>query len=150
MKNLLLIPFLFACAGATEEQCSVTLNPVPELAEYTIHAAERWSTATGCAVTVGEGGTPVVLVPNPTLADGTPKRAVYDAEEDVIKYRSGDIVSWTAETILAHEIGHLLGCHRHTNKGLLIEKPALRQPIEYEDLECVCESLACRIMQPEA
>jgi len=126
----------------------MAFDPAPELADATRVAAERWSAATGCDVRVEAGGVPVVLHPNPTLADGTPRRAVFDAGVGEIRYRAGNIVSWTAETMLAHEIGHVLGCHGHPGDAMA-EETALRAPISAEPLECVCAAFPCASFSPE-
>ena len=131
--------------------CERVLSPVPELLEATEQAAARWSQATGCDIHVGKGGLPIVTADasEVTLADGTPKRAVYDADKGEVRYRRGGILLHTAKTVVAHELGHFLGLHAHTPDNLMAEVNELGDAIDAAALDGVCAALSCTAFNPE-
>jgi hypothetical protein len=136
---------------AEPEPCGMAFDPDPEILEPARLAAARWAAATGCDITIGADGLPIVLADASavTLADGTPRRAVYDADVGEIRYRRGSIELRTAETMLAHELGHALGMLDHDETGLMAETTELGALIDAAALEGVCAALACRDFLPE-
>lgn len=134
------------------EPCGMVFSPVPELLDATVAQAARWSVATGCDIRVGEGGVPVVIAEQILAPDGTRRRGVAREESGVLVRieieRATAIFSNTLDTILGHEIGHVLGAHAHA--GCLMASPVVNHaPICAADLEAVCASLACSAFNPE-
>lgn len=138
------------------DTCDRVFSPAPELAEATRKAAERWSAATGCAITVADAGMPVELVPemrteSGELANG--RARVFTVEGEFYECR-GLIVAATAEypeRTIVHEMGHCLGALRHADdpRSLLHERPTPDAPIDAPALSLVCENLPCETMVPE-
>jgi hypothetical protein len=129
--------------------CGMAFDPAPELLAATEAAAERWSAATGCDVRVEPGGVPVRIT-SPEERGGHRAAAVRDrATGDWSVGVAPGLLPWTAETMLVHELGHVLGCLEHTTGGLMAERFELYTPIDASALACVCTAIACAVFAPE-
>jgi hypothetical protein len=168
----LLALVLSACAGsapsldATEETaplavavepepvCAVTFTPDPELEAETRDAAARWSAATGCAVTVGEGGIRVRLVEDRMITpSGTEAHGQTFCPSDSCR-RSELVIEVArdhAEMTVAHEMGHALEASTaHVDDdGSLMAHTGGNGDITAADLTLVCSVLDCTVFTPE-
>lgn len=145
---------VYSVTATGVETCGMSFDPVPELLDGSTVAASRWSTATGCDISIAEGGIPVVLADPDQVRDsaGVLKRSTTEIKDGVpivIKYRRGPLLPWTVETMLTHEFGHALGAHGHTQSGIMAEATKLGAKIDEEALELVCAELQCVALAPE-
>jgi len=130
-------------------RCGMTFDPAPALLEATEAAATRWSAATGCDVRVEAGGVPVRFA---SAEERGGHQAAAVRNRVTGEWSVGvapSLLRWTAETLLTHELGHVLGCLGHTTDGLMAETTTLYAPIDASALDCVCSSLACALFAPE-
>lgn len=144
---------------ATALPCGLVLSPDPGLLTETETAAARWTVATGCPVTVGEGGTRIRLVDVIVDAAGAPvldSRGIPRPGFTHYGERGELIVEVTAaRTVgltLPHEIGHVLNPregHVPDETSLMCHDGGLGL-ITAADLEYVCEGLDCEAFVPEA
>jgi hypothetical protein len=143
-----------SAAGVDAEQHAVAtdclaLAPAPELDAQTRVAAERWSVATGCNISVGEAGIPVVLVDR--IAKGIEGRFAVDPADGQLKIRllrglSGERL----QHVLDHEMGHGLGVpSTHTADGLMQSGSGMAARITAGNLEVVCSVSHCATFSPE-
>lgn len=164
-RAILALLLLGACASPEEAPETVALTelaPVcgevftvtdPGIPAHIVQDwAERWSVATGCAVTVGEGGIPLRLTADLHGQDG--KKLAGDTTFD----RQGrplrielDPAEFSIETI-GHEMGHALALRpQHAADGILSLRAPERQPtISAETLATVCERHTCAVFRPES
>lgn len=136
--------------------CALVLSPVPELSEGTTAGATRWTNATGCDVHTGRGGLPVRFGTDEELFfNGKSHVGVSHSNEDTgkfeyIAFRPGITELQDINTILTHEMGHVLGCHIHTTSGSIMDSPAwVDSKITADALECVCSVSHCLFMESE-
>lgn len=136
-------------------QCGLVFTPDEELLEATEEAAERWSLATGCDVTVGDGGIPVYLVTE-VYEDDHPvcgQTMIYSLHgETAIGYVeiSASMPPGCTDTtaVVLHEMGHALGPSRgHTDDGLMSWDGG--NFIDETGLVSVCSDLECQDFNPE-
>jgi hypothetical protein len=124
--------------------CAVRFSPVPELTGATNSAAFDWGAATGCDVTVGEGGIPVVF------SDAIVDKAEVDHPGG---WQDGRILVHTGQArlyhILLHEVGHALGGLHVETDGALSGQKGYRNVIDAASLASVCAVLACPLFAPE-
>jgi hypothetical protein len=164
MRPIVLVLLLLAqaCAGSSspprdEEAppglaltaaCSVVLSPGPVLVDATAAAAERWSEATGCDITLGEGGVPVTLALDVLRPDGSqaPGMVPADRSRIDINQRTGEAQRYRT---IAHELGHLLGADHVASNGLMSDQPGHVDAIDGESLAAVCAVLPCPAFRPE-
>jgi hypothetical protein len=167
MVRMLLLPLLLvACSvspEATPETVALTeLAPVcgevftvtdPAIPAHIVQNwADRWSAATGCPVTVGEGGIPMSLTDDLHGKDGTKLsgNTTFDHQGRPLRIEL-DPAQFSIET-LGHEMGHALALQPlHAADGVLSLRAPDRQPtISAETLSLVCERHACAAFIPEA
>jgi len=127
--------------------CSVVLSPGPVLVEATAAAADRWSAATGCSITLGEGGVPVSLVLDIRRPDGSaaPGMTPADRSRVDINQATGEAQRWRT---IAHELGHVLGADHIEGDGIM-GHAGHRDVIDGESLAAVCAVLPCPAFRPE-
>ncbi len=129
--------------------CGTVLSPDPELMAEVTAAAARWTVATGCPVTVGEGGTRIRLVTeindNGTLRPGLTH---YEADGVTLVI---DVTNERDGRTLPHEIGHLLFPHPGHVDGetALMSHAGGKGRITAADLEYVCAGYGCLTFKPE-
>jgi hypothetical protein len=134
-------------------------------------AAARWSVATGCEVSVGDG-VPVVATPllfveydeqdNPTLFTDDPSGtrrplcgiSIWNAARTAVEsiHIALEDVACTAEDAATHELGHALsGLRRHAADGVMARgKTTAWSPlITEQSLALACAGTACRAFAPE-
>jgi hypothetical protein len=140
-------PFVLHAGGPEPEPapCGLAFDPDPELLEATEAAAARWSAATGCDVRIEAGGI-AVRIASTEQRGGHQAAARRNREtgEWAIGVAPG-LLPWTADTLLTHEFGHVLGCVEHTPDGLMAEVIELYAPIDESALRCVCAVLECAV-----
>lgn len=164
MRPLVVLVALLAqaCAGsspppdeeAPPEQsayasCVVVLSPGPVLVAPTLAAAERWSAATGCDITLGEGGVPVTLALDIRRPDGSEAPGMVPADRSRIEVnqRTGEAQRYRT---IAHELGHLLGAGHVEGRGLMSGEREHSDVIDGDSLAAVCAALPCPAFRPEA
>lgn len=128
--------------------CSWVFSPTDEVRAYVEPAAGRWSAATGCDIRVGEGGSPVSLVPflprldSPESSNGRTER---DTREIWLS-----VTSPHPFATVAHEMGHALtnnaGGH---SEGGLMAFPIWSGAIDETSLALVCGVVRCPAFAPE-
>lgn len=137
-----------ATVAPEPEHCGMVFSPSPELLEATEIAAARWSAATGCDVRVGEGGLPMTVLDEVIDLDGDSKtaRTTFKGEPGAA-YAMGIEVrrdrAWDFDRLVAHEMGHALGGHGHTETGVMKGRCDTGAPIDAVSLGLVCENLSC-------
>lgn len=153
MKVLIAALLLSACSCAATQDitepegrsCALVLSPVSELLDVTVAAAARWSKATGCAVTVGTDGIPVITVGRIPTQDGNSSllgRTDRDgAACSEIEVDADATEMW--EHTVAHETGHCLGSGMHSVSGLMSADSPRGSKIDESSLELVCSVAAC-------
>jgi hypothetical protein len=130
--------------------CSAAFLVDEEIRPLAEQAAERWSAATGCAITVGDSGIEVRLAASVPYGEGGKEvpgwtRAdlrlvlIHSAPNAVHRYRT-----------LSHEMGHALGGLHTASHGVLSGEKGRRDVIDAEALETVCARLPCVLLSPEA
>jgi hypothetical protein len=136
-------------AGEVDAGCAASFVVDEEIRPLVEQAAERWSAATGCAVTVGDSGIEIRLaasvpygeggkeVPGWTRADLT-LVLIHSAPNAVHRYRT-----------ISHELGHALGGLHTASPGVLSGEKGRRDVIDDEALETVCARLPCVLLSPE-
>jgi hypothetical protein len=142
-------PFVLHAGEPDPAPCGMAFDPAPELLAATESAAARWSAATGCDVKVESGGVQVRIA-STAERGGHQAAAIRNREtgEWFVGVAPG-LLPWTAETLLAHEFGHVFGCLRHSAEGLMAETTRLNAPIDVEALACVCTAFDCTVFAPE-
>jgi hypothetical protein len=141
-------------ATTPEPVCAVTFTPDPELAAETRDAAERWSAATGCTITVGEGGIAVRLVEDRMITpQGTEAHGRTFCPADSCR-RSALVIEVArdhAEMTIAHEMGHALeASFAHVDDDCsLMAHTGGNGAITAADLVLVCAVLDCSVFTPE-
>jgi hypothetical protein len=134
--------------AAAAPACSVVLSPGPVLVDATAAAAARWSAATGCDISLGEGGVPVGLALSIPRPDGSeaPGMTPADRSRIDINQRAGEPQRWRT---VAHELGHVLGVDEHVGAGIMGDVGRL-DVIDVAALASVCAHVPCSVMAPEA
>ncbi len=158
-----------ACGAAPEgddepKACGLVLTPDARLAAVTASWATQWSEATGCEVTVGEGGVPVLDRDEALGSDGLPTCGATERVQTpegehlrtvaitIAKYPPARCAPWGA--VLGHEIGHALGGtseHADDPDSLLAEqtKTGKVHTCDAEAVAVVCAAIDCpRIKTP--
>jgi hypothetical protein len=120
--------------------CSVRFSPVPELEGATNSAASDWSTATGCDITVGPGGIPVVLADSIPDAEGVERQGQTSDARDIIWVHR---LATRRFRVVLHEMGHALGGNHTDTDGCLSGAPGRRDVIDEAALVTVCSALPC-------
>jgi hypothetical protein len=130
-------------------------SPVIELRAATERAAARWSAATGCRLTVGEGGIPVSLVDEVLTPAG--ERA--NGATDLLRDGAGQVVGCIGlrigrstadpERTLLHEFGHALGATLHAKGGLMARAPVVGASLDRAAIDLVCQHLDCALRHSE-
>lgn len=148
-----------APAAPAFSACSAVLTPAdPTMAELLGPQVAAWNAATGCAVSIGPGGTPVSLVDS--LADPDTGNPVWGNTDYVTAKGDPDAVlavhsvqisrvSTNPAQTLRHELGHFMGIHTHTADGLMAAHYTGTMAIDATALELACQSTACLAFQPE-
>ncbi len=131
--------------------CGTVLSPDPELLDEVTDAAARWSAATGCAVTVGAGGTRIRLVEE-INDNGTLRPGLTHYEADGVTLVIDVTGERTVGLTLPHEIGHVLFPHPGHVDGetALMSHAGGKGRITAADLEYVCAGYGCLAFVPEA
>ena len=158
-RPILPLTFVLACGSITPspERCGETFTVIDSaLLLSAENAAARWSAATGCDISiVPENGIPIRFATEEELKmpykDGRLAAGVTHVGpnfmvEDIgySPYRSVEYCS--VRRTRAHEMGHAIGCWRHTEQGgqsVLDELWSVEGRITEEALSCVCERLEC-------
>jgi hypothetical protein len=124
------------------------LSPGPVLVDATALAAERWSAATGCAITLGDGGIPIGLVLSIKRPDGSEAPAMTPADRSRIdvNQRTGEAQRYRT---IAHEIGHLLGVTDHVASNGVMGGEGHTDIIDDESLTAACAAWPCATFRPE-
>lgn len=133
---------------STPPPCDWVFSPSEDVRAYVEPAAERWAAATGCDVRVGEGGSPVSLVPFLARLD-SPESSNGRTERDTREI-------WISETgphpfaTTVHEMGHALANNAggHSEDGVMAA-PIWRGTIDESSLALVCGVVPCRGFTPE-
>lgn len=185
MKNmiaLVTILLLSACAGDDKEEtvfssippaavqeteltvpvCGPTLNVPDSLMDIVAVQAQRWVSATGCAVTYSSEGTPVHLVKELFDPEG---RVIWgDTEVHTVNGKFASCTSLTVslqsrdlDQTFGHELGHCWGATGgidgggHTVDGLMKawHKPEEDGHINADALNLVCTNVPCVVFNPE-
>lgn len=131
--------------------CGTVLSPDPELLDETTDAAARWSVATGCPVTVGEGGVRIRLV-SEINDNGTFRPGLTHYEADGVTLVIDLTAERTVGLTLPHELGHVLFPHPGHVDGetALMSHAGGKGRITAADLEYVCAGYGCLAFVPEA
>lgn len=127
----------------------MVLSPGDVLVAPTVAAAERWSAATGCDLTLGKGGTPITLALSIQRPDGSeaPGMTPEDRSRIEVNQRTGEAQRYRT---IAHELGHLLGAGHVEGSGLMSGNREHTDIIDGESLAAVCAVLPCPAFRPEA
>lgn len=136
-------------AAAAEQPCGARFTPRPELRAAVEEAAARWTVATGCDITTGEGGVPVELASTLPYGEGgkeVPGWTRDDLGLVLIHWRTTEDQRWRT---VPHELGHALGGLHTETDGVLSGYPRRRDIIDRAALGTVCARLACRSFSPE-
>ena len=144
-----------------------TLTPDAELADETAAAVEAWAAATGIAIVLGSGGTPVRLSDDiPHCGETLTARRALDgalAEIQSIEIRSAapdGLYCRPRSGTLRHELGHVIQQYAqaltwpvddgHAADGLLAPRANASYVIDEPALEKVCSVADCAWMAVEA
>lgn len=125
--------------------CAVRFSPEPALVGATNSAASDWSQATGCAITVGAGGIPVVLADSIPDDDGAEHQGATSAARDLIRIHR---LTTRRYHVMLHEMGHALGGDHVATDGALSGSPGYRNVIDEASLGSVCARLPCLAFSP--
>jgi hypothetical protein len=125
--------------------CAVVFSPVPELEGAANSAASDWSTATGCDITVGPGGIPIVLADSIPDADGAEHQGQTSDARDVVWVHR---LAARRYRVVLHEMGHALGGNHTDTDGCLSGAPGRRNVIDAAALASVCSALSCPAFAP--
>ncbi len=129
-----------ACGEADDDgdSCAQAFAPDPSLRLVTLSAAERWSKAMGCAITVEEPGTPVVLAASIPRPDGSDAPGATSADRRLVRINARQGVKGP---VVIHELAHALGMDGEHALDNVIDAAALAE---------VCSKRACTAFMPEA
>jgi hypothetical protein len=133
--------------AAIPTECAVTFSPEPELGAATRSAASDWSAATGCAITVGAGGIPVLLADSIPDADGDEHMGVTSPERDVIRIHRRATRRYH---VVVHEMGHALGGDHVETDGVLSGQVPRTNTIDAASRASVCSRLSCAPASPQS
>lgn len=136
-----------ASAPLAEEGCERVFSPASELRLAALAATERWSRATGCDITVGEGGTPILLVDDLPRPDGSQAPGSTEIDRSVLRVHARAV---SRARVVMHELGHGLGGEHVESMGVLSGTEGHTDAIDTAALTSVCLKLPCMIMAPEA
>lgn len=125
--------------------CSVRFSPEPELEGATNSAASDWSAATGCEITVGPGGIPVVLADSIPDEDGAERQGSTDIARTRIQVHR---LATRRFRVVLHEMGHALGGEHTDTDGCLSGALGRRNVVDAAALETVCAVLPCLGFSP--
>lgn len=125
----------------------MTFSPAPELEGATNSAASDWATATGCTITVGPGGIPVVLADEILDDDGVEHMGATAPTRDRIRISSAATRRYH---VMLHEMGHALGGNHTDTDGALSGWAERTNVIDGAALESVCAALPCLAFTPGA
>lgn len=120
--------------------CEVRFSPEPALEGAANSAASDWSTATGCDITVGPGGIPIVLADSIPDADGNERQGQTSDGRDVIWIHR---LATRRYHVVVHEMGHALGGEHVASDGVLSGAVPRTNVIDAASLASVCSVLAC-------
>lgn len=165
----ILIALLLAmsgCAGmgpSSEKIPPLSLWPEAALADATESAAARWTAATGIAINVGTGGTPVTFEAD--IYDPATEKQDCGITQwkklhgmwhsaDFVEIHSGHVKGCPAwETTLLHELGHAVSaCDHVPDADDALMSPSMSSAphwIDAESLALVCETADCTEFNPE-
>jgi hypothetical protein len=129
--------------------CGATFVANEELRPLVEQAAERWSAATGCAITAGDSGAEIRLAASiPTGEGGREAPGSTNADRSLVLIHESLSPERRSRTI-NHELGHALGGLHTESDGVLWGKPGRRDVIDDGALETVCAVLPCVLLSPE-
>lgn len=126
--------------------CERVFTPAPELRLDALAAVERWSNATGCSVTVGEGGTPILLVDDLPRPDGSQAPGATDVDRSAIRVHARAV---SRARVIMHELGHGLWGEHTDTMGVLSLHEGHTDWIDAAALETVCAVTPCGAFRPE-
>lgn len=129
--------------------CEAVFSPVDSLRDAAEEAALRWSLATECDVTVGDGGVPIERALSLPFQEGgaqAPGWTRADRQLVLINQRTGGDQLYRC---MAHEMGHALGGLHTETDGVLSGSKVRRDVIDEAALDTVCRVLPCRGRHPE-
>lgn len=129
-------------------ECRVAFSPDEALLGDVEAAAQRWSTATGCAIEVSDAGVPVVIVASIVRPDGSQAPGATSPERDFVEINVRVGHAQRKRTVL-HELGHALGGDHVSSDGVLSGQKGWRPVIDSAALESVCSRLDCPAFNPE-
>lgn len=130
---------------ADASACAVIFSPAPELVGATNSAASDWSQATGCDISVGPGGIPVVLADSIPDADGAEHQGQTSDARDIIWVHR---LATRRYRVVLHEMGHALGGNHTDTDGCLSGALGRRDVVDEAALESVCAALPCQAFSP--
>lgn len=158
MKTLILAAlFAFGCSAAggqysdpsVSTECNFVFTPTEDVEGKVQLAAERWSNATGCNVTLGYDGIPVHTqekITDPSngadaygMTEYAPTRIILVAS---MPYTLG-------VRVVLHEMGHAFGVYDHPESLGIMAQHGGDGMIHDEDLDAVCTVVSCTMMSPE-
>jgi hypothetical protein len=151
MKRVVLagLVFISGCAAGEDITCSFTYNvPDAELQQPASEAMARWSTATGCSLTISPAGVRLIEVV-PFLSDGG------DGQATAATFNGGKLIQVhqlnpNKPRSLLHEIGHSLGMTGHNaGHGVLSNDKDYVPIIDGLSLSDVCSNIPCLDFIPE-
>lgn len=131
------------------EGCGMVFSPQDLLLEATRSAVERWSAATGCDLSIGEGGVAVELALSIEKPDGTQGPGITDPDLSRIRIHQRAGKEQRVRTV-AHEFCHVFGVGaEHSDTTGICGPKGHTYDIDAKSLADVCSRIPCRAFNPE-
>lgn len=144
-----------------EPACHDTFSPEQDLVEVTQWALNKWETVTGKTLCIGEGGVPMVRVPEVIVDDksvcGNTNTAWGNEGQylftNYIEVSDADLGCVSQARIVLHEVGHAIAHHPygvpiHTEEyGVMATRTNSTTDIDAPAIELVCANSDCPVLE---